>query len=293
MDDENKLVPVEQHTIEFHGDELQAVRMANGEIYVAVRPMCEYIGVDWSSQRKRLIDDPILSNHLNSVVFNTTEIDPSSNKPRSMEMIGLRLEFVNGWLFKIDSRRVKEDAREQLLHYQERCYMVLAEAFNNTKTGRLMDLYRKQGRDPEWIQRRLLGIDVRNDLETEWKARGIKSGQEYGALTNEIYDGAFGLTHAEYMELKELESDHNLRDHMSTGELLVTAVGEYTTTEVARRDDAQGFEQNMEAAREGGEAAKETRELIERRTGKDVVTGNNFLPDTHQPTLLGDEPADE
>ena len=97
-------------------------------------------------------------------------------------------------------------------------------------------------------------------------------------MTDEISQGAFALTTAEHKELKELETDHNFRDHMSALELLVNSIGEATTTQLARQEDAQGFDENLSAARRGGRAAGVAREGIEAEIGKSVVTGKNFLP---------------
>jgi len=137
---------------------------------------------------------------------------------------------------------------------------------------------------------RLKSIAFRNELTDEWQQRGVK-GDEYAVLTDEISQGAFALTTAEHKELKELETDHNLRDHMSALELLVNSIGEATTTQLARQEDAQGFDENLSTAKRGGRAAGVAREGIEAEIGKSVMTGENFLPKQQQRPLidLGDE----
>ncbi len=130
---------------------------------LAVRPICDNIGINWTSQYKHLKNDPILSTKLMSVVFNTTDIDPDSKRPLTSTMIALPLQFLYGWLFRIDSRRVKESVRADLIRYQKRCYAILAEVFNSAQspTGRHIQLYRKADRSEEWIRNRLQGINTR------------------------------------------------------------------------------------------------------------------------------------
>lgn len=125
---------VEQKTVIFYEDEITAVVVEEDgrqEVYVPLRPICDYLGIDWASQRKRITRDPVLSETMMSMVIMTTDIDPESRRPRSSEMSCLPLKFLNGWLFGVNASRVKEELRERLIRYQRECYDVLAQAFQS------------------------------------------------------------------------------------------------------------------------------------------------------------------
>lgn len=134
MTEMQSLVPVEQREVVFYTDKVLALRLADGGVYVPIKPICDVLGVDWSSQRKRIGRDPVLSSMVMSVVITTTDIDPASKRPRTSEMLALPLDILNGWLFGISADRVKADLRERIIRYQKECYKVLAEAF---REGRL------------------------------------------------------------------------------------------------------------------------------------------------------------
>jgi hypothetical protein len=126
---EQALLPVEEKTVLFYEDEITAVvveRDNRREIYVPLRPICDYLGVDWSAQRQRVNRDPVLSKYVSGVVITPT---PLSKYTNPQEMVCLRLDYLNGWLFGINASRVKEDVRDRLLRYQEECYRILADAF--------------------------------------------------------------------------------------------------------------------------------------------------------------------
>ena len=119
------LIPIEQRTVIFYDDEITAVLVeVNGRqaVYVPIRPICDFLGVDWSSQRQRINRDAILSRHF--VVVTTTKSGRGSPN-----MLALPLDYLNGWMFGINANRVKTEIRDKLLRYQEECYRVLAEAF--------------------------------------------------------------------------------------------------------------------------------------------------------------------
>ena len=141
--------------------------------------------------------------------------------------------------------------------------------------ARMQDLYEKKGYPKEWIDKRLRGIAVRQDLTDEWKNRGARTTLEYGILTNEIMQGAFGLKVEEYKQVKDLARE-NLRDHMTDIELILTMLAEATTTELHRERDSQGMPPLKRDARDGGAVAGRTRKDIEAQTGKPVVSGENF-----------------
>jgi DNA-damage-inducible protein D len=141
---------------------------------------------------------------------------------------------------------------------------------------RMTEIYRLKGYSEEWIKQRLTTIDIRKQLTEEWKVRGVKEGQEYAILTAEIAKATFGLPPSEHAKLKGLEKQ-NLRDHMTNLELIFTALGEELTRDEAVRNDAQGFNENHEAAQKGGSIAGDARKRVEERTGRNVVAADNFL----------------
>jgi hypothetical protein len=142
---------------------------------------------------------------------------------------------------------------------------------------RMRELYKAKGYSEEWIEKRMRCIAVRDELTGEWAKRGVKEGMEYGILTAEISKATFGLTPAVHKKFKELtRPSDNLRDHMTDLELIFTMLGEASTTEIARNKDAQGFVPNKKAAREGGEVAGRARKDLERKSGKKVVSKENY-----------------
>ena len=141
---------------------------------------------------------------------------------------------------------------------------------------RLKELYRAKGYDEKWIESRLKSINIRKELTDEWKGRGVKEGQEYSILTAEISRGTFGITPSQHSKIKGLEKQ-NLRDHMTDLELVFTMLGEVVTKNLAEKDDAQGFEENLDTARKGGRVAGQARENTEKTTGLKVVSSKNFL----------------
>lgn len=143
---------------------------------------------------------------------------------------------------------------------------------------RMKAMYRAKGYDDAWIEKRARGIAVRDELTDEWDDRGIRKGQEYAILTAEISKATFGLTPAEYKKKKGLKRE-NLRDHMTDLELIFTMLGEASTTEIARTEDAQGMSENKHAARRGGAVAGTARKQLESETGNTVVSEENHLPE--------------
>ena len=130
--------------------------------------------------------------------------------------------------------------------------------------GRMQDLYEKKGYPKEWIDKRLRGIAVRQDLTDEWKQRGVTNSQEFAILTNEIMQGTFALTR------------ENLRDHMTDIELILTMLGEATTTKLHRDRDSVGMPKLKKDAKDGGAVAGRTRKDIEQQSGKPVISPGNF-----------------
>jgi hypothetical protein len=162
------------------------------------------------------------------------------------------------WLAKVGYERVQEIEDPEL-------------ASKRTKA-----LYRAKGYSDAWIEKRMRGIAVRAELTDEWKKRGVNGEPECAILTSEISKAAFGVTPTEYKQLKGLERE-NLRDHMTDLELIFSLLGEAATTEIARKQDTQGFGENKVAARKGGRIAGEAREKLEVETGEKVVSPGNYL----------------
>jgi hypothetical protein len=155
---------------------------------------------------------------------------------------------------------------------------------------RLRQIYRVKGYSDDWIERRLQSIVTRNELTDEWQNRKVQDGREVAILTAEIAKATFGLTPAEHKKLKQLKQE-NLRDHMTGLELAFTILGEAATTEITRREDAQGFAENQTAARKGGRIAGNARRELEAETGKPVVSSTNYLaqPQAQQEQLPAGE----
>jgi DNA-damage-inducible protein D len=141
---------------------------------------------------------------------------------------------------------------------------------------RIIEIYKARGNSDEWIKNRLQSIETRKALTDEWKQRGVNEGQEYAILTATIAKGTFGLSPSEHSNLKGLERQ-NLRDHMTPLELIFTALGEEITRSESVDMDAQGFNENHEAAQKGGSLAGKARLLVEKERGKKVVSSDNFL----------------
>jgi hypothetical protein len=162
------------------------------------------------------------------------------------------------WLAKVGYERIQEIEDPELA------------------TKRTRALYKAKGYSDNWIEKRMRSIAIRDELTAEWKKRGVKEQREYAILTADISLAAFGLTPAEYARHKKLDRQ-NLRDHMSDLELIFSMLGEASTTEIARSRDTRGFPENRRAAREGGSVAGHARKELEKKTGRKVVTSENYL----------------
>ena len=167
------------------------------------------------------------------------------------------------WLAKVGYERVQEIEDPELAQ------------------KRMKALYKAKGYSDGWIEKRVRGIVVRGELTDEWQKRGVQEGREYSILTAEISRAAFGVTPSEYKKLKGLERE-NLRDHMTDLELIFSMLGEASTTEIAREDDAQGFDQNKDAAIRGGGVAGQGRKQLEKETNKKVISPANFKEETRK-----------
>jgi DNA-damage-inducible protein D len=151
---------------------------------------------------------------------------------------------------------------------------------------RARETWQQHGRSEKWIQQRMMGQETRNKLTDYWASHDIRKGDEYAILTNVIHQEWSGVTVQEHKAIKNLESQ-NLRDHMSEAELIFTALAELSTRQIAETSDATGMDENKVAARSGGRIAKRARLELETRTGRRVVTGENYLPPGHGKKIRG------
>lgn len=143
-------------------------------------------------------------------------------------------------------------------------------------TKRTRALYKAKGYSDAWIEKRMRGIAIRDELTGEWQHREVKEKREYELLTAEIAKAAFGITPSGHKKLKGLKRE-NLRDHMTDLELIFSMLGEAATTEITRAYDAKGFDESKHAARKGGEVAGTARKDLEKKTGKKVISKENYL----------------
>ena len=152
---------------------------------------------------------------------------------------------------------------------------------------RMKCLYEQKGYPKDWIDKRLRGMAVRQNLTDEWKRCGLTEEREYAILTAEISKATFGITPSQYKDLKGLSgTNQNLRDHMDDLELIFTMLGERVTTEISQREDPESFEQSQSVAKRGGAVAGVARKETEKELGRSVVSSSNFLPKDVPPDEL-------
>jgi len=174
------------------------------------------------------------------------------------------------WLAKVGAERLEEIENPELASQRTR------------------ELYKLKGYPDDWIEKRMRSIAIREELTEEWKNRGVKEKVEYAILTAEISKATFGITPKEYKEVKGLRSQ-NLRDHMTDLELIFSMLGEASTKEIAVNTDTQGFHENKKAAKVGGKIAGDARKQLELKSGKKVVTSENYLPENKNNELSSGE----
>ena len=144
---------------------------------------------------------------------------------------------------------------------------------------RMKELYEKKGYPKDWIDKRLRGIAIRQNLTDEWKRCGITAEQDYAILTAEISKATFGMTPSEYKKYKGLtKKNQNLRDHMDDLELIFTMLGERVTTEISQQEDPESFDESRKIAKRGGNVAGVARKETEKELGRSVSTPHNYLP---------------
>lgn len=179
-----------------------------------------------------------------------------------------KAEPLKRWLAKVGYERMQEIENPELA----------------TKRTRL--LYKLKGYPEDWIEKRMRGIAIREELTDEWQKRGAENEKDYEILTAEISKATFGVTPSEYKKIKGLKR-HNLRDHMDDFELILTMLSERTTTEIHRTKDTKGLPRLKDDARAGGQIAGTARKQIERKIGRSVVSKNNSLKPKETKKLKG------
>ena len=169
-----------------------------------------------------------------------------------------RAEPFKLWLAKVGSDRIDEIENPELAQ------------------KRMKELYELKGYTKDWIDKRLRGIAIRQNLTEEWGNRGVDENLEYAILTNEISKATFGLNIQDYKKFKNLKKE-NLRDHMEDWELILTMIGEKATTEITQKEDSLGFSECKDSAAKGGEIAGKTRSELEKSLEKSLVSSINYL----------------
>lgn len=171
------------------------------------------------------------------------------------------------WLAKVGYERIQEIEDPELA------------------TKRTRTLYKLKGYSDGWIEKRMRGIAIREELTDEWKSRGVREDTEFAILTAEISKAAFGMTPSQYKKFKGLKRE-NLRDHMDDLELIFSMLGEASTTKIARSKDTKGFTENKVAARKGGKIAGDARKKLELESGSKIVSKKNYLKISQRKKML-------
>jgi DNA-damage-inducible protein D len=161
------------------------------------------------------------------------------------------------WLAQVGAERIEEIENPEL-------------AIQRTR-----ETYKLKGYSDEWIEKRMRSIAIREELTDEWSQRGVKEQKEYAILTAQISKATFGLTPSEYKVVKNLKRE-NLRDHMTDLELIFSMLGEASTTAIVKTQNPKGFTENKKAAKQGGEVAGNARKELEEKTGKSIISSENF-----------------
>ncbi|MFA5888492.1 MAG: Bro-N domain-containing protein [Candidatus Nanoarchaeia archaeon] len=233
----------------------------------------------WSDLKKKLIEEGFeLSAKIGQLKlispdgkYYLTDCVNTKNAFRIIQSIpSKRAEPFKQWLAQVGYERVQEIENPELAQ------------------KRMKEIYKAKGYSDDWIEKRVRGIAVRDELTDEWKKRGLLEEREYAILTAEISKATFGMTPSEYKEFKGLKKE-NLRDHMDDLELIFTMLGEASTTRIAKDKDAKGFIGNKQAAKEGGTVAGVARKELEQRSVRKVSTPENYLSEPEKKKKLEDK----
>ena len=274
----NDLISIGEVSIPFYEDNLIVQLGEDGEIYVALRPIVEALGLNWSGQYRRIKRDPVLSEETKmiSVAVTATEIRKKGMGAKSH--VCLPKQFLSGFLFGINANRVREELRDHVIKWQREAHLFLDAAFTGDAESALEAMrqkYLRQGYDEAWIRQRQITIETRNQLTDEWKMRGVQ-GRQYGILTAVVHQGAFGMNPSEHRQLKGVEKGE-VRDHMTGLELAFVNVAEQATIANAQGDNAQGYTENRQAAVKGGRSAGVARHAFEEEHGRKVISDQSYL----------------
>ena len=188
-----------------------------------------------------------------------TDVVDTTNLLRLIQSIpSPKAEPFKMWLAEVGKERIEETIDPELA------------------IDRALETYLKKGYDEEWIHQRILSIRVRNELTTQWQLHGVEKGREYAILTDEITKAWSGMTTRKYKNLKGLMKE-NLRDNMSTTELILNMLAETSTTDISKEEHPKGLSENIKVAKRGGNVAKIARQALETETGKSVITSQNAI----------------
>jgi len=223
----------------------------------------------WSDLKRQLVENEGFSELYEKIV--QLKLEAPDKKMRASDCANVETLFriiqsipspkaepFKRWLAKVGYERVQEIEDPELASKRARA------------------IYKAKGYPDSWIEKRMRSIAIREELTEEWQQRGIQEQKNYAILTAEISKATFGMTPSEYKEHKSLKRE-NLRDHMTDLELIFSMLGEASTTEIARNKDAQGFDENRDAAREGGSVAGNARKELESKSGRTVISQDNHL----------------
>ncbi len=256
----------------FQGKNIRKV-LYKGEWWFSVVDICEALtdspdaGAYWRKLKQRLIEEKSevvtfchgLKLEAPDGKMRETDCADTESMLRIIQSIpSPKAEPMKRWLAKVGFERVQEIEHPELA------------------AKRMRTLYKLKGYDEEWIALRMRGIVVREELTDEWKDRGAEPGRDYEILTAEISKATFGVTPAEYKDLKGLERE-NLRDHMDDFELIFSMLGERSTAEIHRVRDSRGVSDLKIDAQDGGTIAGDARKNLETKIGRSVVTKDNYL----------------
>ena len=227
-------------------DYLKKIRKRDNELGNYIGTNCPQVGMLTESGKKR----QTLAGNTQDV-FRLIQAIPSK-----------RAEPFKRWLAKVGKERIDEIENPELA--QER----------------MKSLYEQKGYPKDWIDKRLRGMAVRQNLTDEWKERGLENRRDYAILTAEISKATFGMTPIEYKKHKNIptKSKVNLRDNMTDLELIFTMLGEKVTTEISQQEKPETFTDNKQVARRGGTVAGNARKDAEKEIGKSIISQGNYLP---------------